>query len=136
VAGACPGPLNRAHINIPSTFQAPPKPSDYNALRAWSRSTAAPGKPTQALADRPTTCAASVAGIADVTPLEVQVAALTVNAAIREDARWDSYFDNEGCFPDLDLAAVAALEEIDEQLLANEIARAKQADLADNIAGI
>ncbi|PLW12537.1 hypothetical protein PCASD_24919 [Puccinia coronata f. sp. avenae] len=137
VAGACPGPLNRAHIDIPSSFQAPPKPSDYNAPRAWSRTTAAPGKPTQAPAGRPATCAASVAGIADVTPqLEAQVAALTVDAVIREDARWDSYFDDEGCFPDLDPAAVAALEELDEQLLANEIARAEQADLADDIAGI
>ncbi|PLW15555.1 hypothetical protein PCASD_24617 [Puccinia coronata f. sp. avenae] len=136
VAGACPGPLNRAHIDIPSSFQAPPKPSDYNALCAWSRTTAAPGKPTQAPAGRPATRAASVAGIADVTPLEAQVAALKVDAAIREDVRWDSYFDDEGCFPDPDPAAIAALEELDEQLLANEIARAEQADLADEIAGI
>ncbi|PLW29490.1 hypothetical protein PCASD_24067 [Puccinia coronata f. sp. avenae] len=136
VAGACPGPLNWAHINIPSSFQVPPKPSDYNAPRAWSRPTAALGKPTQAQAGCPATRAASVAGIADVTPLEAQVAALTVDAAIREDARWDSYFNDEGFFPDLDPAAVAALEELDEQLLANEIARAKQANLADDIAGI
>ncbi|PLW41176.1 hypothetical protein PCASD_10116 [Puccinia coronata f. sp. avenae] len=124
VAGACPGPLNRAHINIPSTFQAPPKPPNYNAPRAWNRPTAAPGKPTHAPAGCPTTRAASVAGIADVTPLEAQV------AAIREDARWGSYFNSEGCFPNLDPAAVAALEELNEQLLANEIVKAKQADLA------
>jgi hypothetical protein len=63
------------------------------------------------------------------------VAWITVDAAIREDARWDAYFDDKGCFPDLNPAAVAALADLDEQLLANEIARAEQADLAAEIAG-
>ncbi|PLW37205.1 hypothetical protein PCANC_24089 [Puccinia coronata f. sp. avenae] len=120
-AGACPGPLNRAHIDIPTTFRAP--------------SITTPGRPTQAPAGRPPAQAATVAAIADTTPLEAQVAGLTVDAAIREDTRWDSYFDAEGCFPDLNPATVASLAELDNQLLTNEIERAEQANLADAIAG-
>ncbi|PLW28631.1 hypothetical protein PCANC_23032 [Puccinia coronata f. sp. avenae] len=132
---SCPGPLNRAHINIPTTFQALPNLSDYSAPQAWSGSITTPGRPTQAPAGCPPARAATVAAIADTTPLEAQVAGLTVDAAIREDAHWDSYFDNKGCFPNLDPAAVAALAELDNQLLTNEIERAKQANLADAIAG-
>jgi hypothetical protein len=85
---------------------------------------------------RPPTPAASVAGIADATPLEARV-----DAAIREDARHDQEFDDEGCFPPLGTAAVAALEDLNKQLLQNEIDHATQAytgwneNLADNIAG-
>ncbi|EFP93292.2 uncharacterized protein PGTG_19060 [Puccinia graminis f. sp. tritici CRL 75-36-700-3] len=134
-AGACPGPIDRSRIDIPSGFATPEKPANYVAPRAWSRPTATPGKPTQPLAGRPSTRAASVAGVTDTTPLEAQVSALTLDAAIREDNRWDTYFDDEGCFPSLEPAAVAALEDLDSQLLANEIAKAEQADLADAIAG-
>ncbi|KAA1131544.1 hypothetical protein PGTUg99_029529 [Puccinia graminis f. sp. tritici] len=134
-AGACPGPIDQSRIDIPSGFATPEKPANYVAPRAWSRPTATPGKPTQPPAGRPSTRAASVAGITDTTPLEAQVSALTLDAAIREDNRWDTYFDDEGCFPSLEPAAVAALEDLDSQLLANEIAKAEQADLADAIAG-
>ncbi|KAA1075611.1 hypothetical protein PGTUg99_031883 [Puccinia graminis f. sp. tritici] len=132
------GPLNRAHVDIPANYQAPTKPADYSAPRAWSNpsgpsSTA--GKPTQPPAGRPSTRAASVAGVTDVTPLEAQVSALQLDAAIRDDSRWDTYFDDEGCYPSMDPAAVAALEDLDKQLLANEIEKAEQADLADAIAG-
>ncbi|EFP74792.1 uncharacterized protein PGTG_01385 [Puccinia graminis f. sp. tritici CRL 75-36-700-3] len=134
-AGACPGPIDRSRIDIPSTFPTPVKPADYVAPRSWGKPTAAPGKATQAPAGRPSTRAASVAGIADTTPLEAQVSALTLDAAMREDGRWDTYFDDEGCFPSLEPAAVAALEDLDSQLLANEIEKAEQAALADAIAG-
>ncbi|KAA1084255.1 hypothetical protein PGT21_022570 [Puccinia graminis f. sp. tritici] len=134
-AGACPGPIDRSRIDIPSGFATPEKPANYVAPRAWSRPNATPGKPTQPPAGRPSTRAASVAGVTDTTPLEAQVSALTLDAAIREDNRWDTYFDDEGCFPSLEPAAVAALEDLDSQLLANEIAKAEQADLADAIAG-
>jgi hypothetical protein len=134
-SGACPGPIDRSCIDIPSSFATPIKPADYVAPRAWSRPAAAPGKSTQAPARRPPTRAASVAGVTDTTPLEAQVSALTLDAAMREDGRWDTYFDDEGCFPSLEPAAVAALEDLDSQLLANEIEKAEQADLADAIAG-
>jgi hypothetical protein len=140
-SGTCPGPIDRTYIEIPSSFQTPPKPINYTPPRAWSKPTAAPGKATQPAAGRPPTRAASVAGIADVTPLEARVAALTVNAAIREDARHDQEFDDEGCFPSLDTAAVSALEDLDKQLLQNEIDQATQMytgwtdNLADDIAG-
>ncbi|PLW47934.1 hypothetical protein PCASD_04906 [Puccinia coronata f. sp. avenae] len=104
VAGACLGPLNQSHVNIPSSFQTPPKPPDYSAPRAWSKSTMAPGISTQAPAGRPPVCASSVAAISETTPLEAHVAGITVDAAIREDARWDAYFDDKGCFPDLNPA--------------------------------
>ncbi|KAA1119720.1 hypothetical protein PGT21_032527 [Puccinia graminis f. sp. tritici] len=138
VNGGCPGPLNRAHVDIPANYQAPAKPADYSAPHAWSNPSgpsSTPGKPTQPPAGRPSTRAASVAGITDVTPLEAQVSALQLDAAIREDDRWDTYFDDEGCYPSMDPAAVAALEDLDKQLLANEIEKAEQADLADAIAG-
>ncbi|EFP81901.2 uncharacterized protein PGTG_08150 [Puccinia graminis f. sp. tritici CRL 75-36-700-3] len=134
-AGACPGPIDLSGINIPSKFATPIKPADYVAPRTWGKPTATPGKPTQAPAGRPATRAASVAGITDTTPLEAQVSALTLDAAMQEDGRWDTYFNDEGCFPSLELAAVAALEDLDSQLLANEIEKAEQADLADAIAG-
>jgi hypothetical protein len=70
-----------------------------------------------------------------MTPLEAHVAGLTVNAAIREDAHWDADFNDKGCFPNLDPEAVAALADLNEQLLANKIARAEQEDLAEEIAG-
>ncbi|KAA1072627.1 hypothetical protein PGTUg99_002139 [Puccinia graminis f. sp. tritici] len=35
--GACPRPIDRSHINIPSTFQTPTKALDYVAPRACSR---------------------------------------------------------------------------------------------------
>ncbi|KAA1116099.1 hypothetical protein PGTUg99_034972 [Puccinia graminis f. sp. tritici] len=134
-AGACPGPIDRSRIDIPPTFETPIKPVDYVAPLAWGKPTAAPGKPTHAPAGRPSTRAASVAGITDATPLEAQVSALTLDAAVREDGRWDTYFNDEGCFPSLEPAAVAALEDLDSQLLANEIEKAEQAHLADAIAG-
>ncbi|PLW23719.1 hypothetical protein PCASD_16769 [Puccinia coronata f. sp. avenae] len=134
-AGACPGPLNRSHVNIPSSFQTPPKPPDYSAPRAWSKSTTTPGRSTQAPAGCPPFRTSSVAAISEMTPLEAHVAGLTVNAAIREDAHWDADFNDKGCFPNLDPEAVAALADLDEQLLANKIARAEQEDLAEEIAG-
>ncbi|EHS63996.1 uncharacterized protein PGTG_21927 [Puccinia graminis f. sp. tritici CRL 75-36-700-3] len=135
VNGGCPGPLNRAHVDIPANYQAPTKLADYSAPRAWSSPSGpspTPGKPTQPPAGQPSTRAASVAGVTDVTPLEAQVSALQLDAAIRDDGRWDTYFDDEGCYPSMEPAAVAALEDLDKQLLANEI---EKADLADAIAG-
>ncbi|PLW31260.1 hypothetical protein PCANC_22895 [Puccinia coronata f. sp. avenae] len=93
------------------------------------------GRSTQAPAGCPPVRASSVAAISETTPLEAHVAVLIVDAAIREHACWDTYFNDKGCFPNLDPAAVAALADLDEQLLANKIARAEQADLADEIAG-
>ncbi|KAA1066147.1 hypothetical protein PGT21_023181 [Puccinia graminis f. sp. tritici] len=98
------------------------------------------GRSSQPLAGQPPACAASVTGIAEVSPLGAQVAGLTVDAAIREDARLDHEFNNEGCLPALGTAAVAALEDLDAQLLQNEIDRATQlssgwtGNLADDIA--
>jgi hypothetical protein len=129
--GTCPGPINRAHIDIPASYQTPPKPLNYVAPRAWSKEVPAPGKPT----NRPAVRAASVAGISASSPLEAQVSALTLDAAIREDNRFGDPFDDEGCFPSLDAAAMAALEDLDNQLLLNEIEKVTQADLADRIAG-
>ncbi|KAA1071695.1 hypothetical protein PGT21_016647 [Puccinia graminis f. sp. tritici] len=134
-SGTCPGPIDRSHIEIPSKFQTPPKPPNYSAPRAWSKETATPGKPTHPPAGRPTARAATVAGISEESPLEAQVSALTLEAAIREDNRFDSQFDDKGCFPSLDTAAIAALEDLDNQLLLNEIEKVTQADLADRIAG-
>ncbi|KAA1126982.1 hypothetical protein PGTUg99_034727 [Puccinia graminis f. sp. tritici] len=140
-AGACPGPIDRSHINIPNNFQTPTKLLDYVAPCAWSRPTAGPGRSSQPPAGRPPARAASVAGIAEVSPLEAQVAGLTVDAAIREDARLDHEFDDEGCIPALGTAAVAALEDLNAQLLQNKIDRATQissgwtGNLADDIAG-
>ncbi|KAA1100887.1 hypothetical protein PGTUg99_032085 [Puccinia graminis f. sp. tritici] len=42
-AGACPGPIDRSHINIPNDFQTPTKPLNYVAPRAWSKPTTGPG---------------------------------------------------------------------------------------------
>ncbi|EHS63317.1 uncharacterized protein PGTG_21622 [Puccinia graminis f. sp. tritici CRL 75-36-700-3] len=127
-----------AHVDIPANYQAPAKPVDYSAPRAWSSPSgpsSTPGKPTQPPAGRPSARAASVAGVTDITPLEAQVSVLQLDAAIREDGRWDTYFDDEGYYPSMEPAAVAALKDLDRQLLPNKIEKAKQADLADAIAG-
>ncbi|KAA1110311.1 hypothetical protein PGT21_017638 [Puccinia graminis f. sp. tritici] len=140
-AGACPGPIDRSHINIPNDFQTPTKPLNYVAPCAWSKPTTGPGRSSQPPAGRPPARAASVAGIAEITPLEAHVAGLTIDAAIRQDSLMDHEFDDEGCFPALGTAAVAALEDLDNQLLQNEIEQATQAsnswtgNLADDIAG-
>jgi hypothetical protein len=76
-----------------------------------------------------------VAGISAGLTLEAQVLALTLDAAIREDNRFDSQFNNKGCFPSLDAAAMAVLEDLDNQLLLNKIEKVTQDDLADRIAG-
>ncbi|EFP88105.2 uncharacterized protein PGTG_12552 [Puccinia graminis f. sp. tritici CRL 75-36-700-3] len=125
-AGSCPGPIDRSGINIPSKFATQIKLADYVAPQAWSRSTAMPGKPTQAPAGCPSTCAASVAGITDTTSLEAQVSALTLEAAIQD-----------GTLILMMKAASLVLNrpDLDSQLLANKIEKAKQADLADAIAG-
>ncbi|KAA1117633.1 hypothetical protein PGT21_017509 [Puccinia graminis f. sp. tritici] len=140
-AGACPGPIDRSHINIPNEFQTPTKPLDYVAPRAWSKPAAGPGRSSQPPAGQPPARAASVAGIAEATPLEAHVAGLTLDAAIRQETLMDHEFDNEGCFLALRTAAVAALEDLDNQLLQNKIDRATQSstswtnNLADDIAG-
>ncbi|KAA1129565.1 hypothetical protein PGTUg99_029430 [Puccinia graminis f. sp. tritici] len=138
-SGTCPGPINRSRINITSTFQTPSKPSNleisnYSTFRAWSKEGPTPGKPTHPPAGRPTAWAATVAGISTELPLEAQVSALTLDTAIREDNQFESKFDNEGYFPSLNTAALAALEDLDNQLLLNKIEKFTQADLADHIA--
>jgi hypothetical protein len=50
-SGTCPGPIDRSHINIPSTFQTPSKPSNYSTPRAWSKEGPIPGKATHQLDD-------------------------------------------------------------------------------------
>jgi hypothetical protein len=76
-----------------------------------------------------------VAGISTGSPLEAQVSALTLDAEIWEDNRFESHCDNEGCFPSLDAAAVAVLEDLGNQLLLNKIEKVTQVDLATRIAG-
>ncbi|KAA1109534.1 hypothetical protein PGTUg99_017717 [Puccinia graminis f. sp. tritici] len=81
-AGACPGPIDCSHINIPNNFQTPTKPLDYVAPRAWSKPTTGPRQSSQPPASRPPAQAASVAGVAEMTPLEAHVAGLTIDTAI------------------------------------------------------
>ncbi|PLW31516.1 hypothetical protein PCASD_20617 [Puccinia coronata f. sp. avenae] len=138
-AGDCPGLIDRSHIIIPSTFQTPTKPIDYVAPRAWNKPAASPGRSLQPPAGRPPIRAASVAGIMVNTPHDVHVAALTVDAAIKEARRFYlNHFDNEGCFPLLSPAAIAAIEALDAQHWLNEANEAKQAcqDLANIIAAL
>ncbi|KAA1112393.1 hypothetical protein PGTUg99_017323 [Puccinia graminis f. sp. tritici] len=41
-AGACPGPIDRSRIDIPSGFATPEKPANHVAPRAWNRPTTTP----------------------------------------------------------------------------------------------
>ncbi|PLW41019.1 hypothetical protein PCANC_21402 [Puccinia coronata f. sp. avenae] len=121
------------------TFQTPTKPIDYVSPCAWNKPAAGPGRSLQPPAGRPPIRAASVAGITVNTPHDVHVAALTVDAAIEEARRFYlDHFDNEGCFPLLSPAAIAAIEALDAQRWLNEANEAKQAcqDLANIIAAL
>jgi hypothetical protein len=86
--GTCPHALDRAFVEIPASFKAPPMPEGWKPLgrRNNSPPTTA-GKPTQAPAGRPPTKAASVAGVAE-----------------------------SNLFPSLDAASVSALAALDEEL--------------------
>jgi hypothetical protein len=89
VPGTCPGPIDRAYINILDTFVAPPKPAAYKLPKASSGPASTPlaGRTTQAPAGQPANCSTTVAGIEEVA-----------------------------LYPDLDVASVAAFQEIDEEL--------------------
>ncbi|KNF03993.1 hypothetical protein, variant [Puccinia striiformis f. sp. tritici PST-78] len=65
--GTCPGPVDRLKIHIPSSFVAPPKPTNYVAPTAWTKAQAASGKapPPHLPAGRQTSRPAGVAGISD-----------------------------------------------------------------------
>ncbi|POW05707.1 hypothetical protein PSTT_09455 [Puccinia striiformis] len=119
-AGACPGPIDKKFIPIPDSFITPPNPPNYTPPRAWTYSQAQPGRPTQPPAGRPSTQAATVAGVSEAN--QEELAAL---AAVQEELVRDGLFsytteDLEGCYGRLDSASVAAYGDIDTQRWANE----------------
>ncbi|POW01596.1 hypothetical protein PSTT_12363 [Puccinia striiformis] len=65
--GTCPGPVDRLRVPIPPSFVAPPKPTNYVAPTAWTKTQAASGKapPPHLPAGRQTSRPAGVAGISD-----------------------------------------------------------------------
>ncbi|KAA1066844.1 hypothetical protein PGT21_000651 [Puccinia graminis f. sp. tritici] len=96
-AGACPGPIDRSRIDIPSGFATPE-----------NRPTMLPHEP----------------GVADYYTRKAHTTS--------GGTSFNSRCERRGLEP----AAVAALESLESQLLANEISKAEQADLADAIAEI
>ncbi|PLW26212.1 hypothetical protein PCASD_26025, partial [Puccinia coronata f. sp. avenae] len=107
--GACPGPINKAYIEIPSTFKTPPKPADYRPPRPRGPTQSTAGKPTQAPAGRPSGKSASVAA-AEATPLfpNLDKALVAGFAAIDKELR---LAQTEG------VACIAALTELGSTLL-------------------
>ncbi|PLW24672.1 hypothetical protein PCASD_07561 [Puccinia coronata f. sp. avenae] len=84
--GSCPNTLNCAYVEIPASFVTPPEPSDYKPPKAGAPSPSGAGKPTQGPAGR--------------APSKASVAAL----------------DDNGEFPKLNVASVAAFAAVDEEL--------------------
>jgi hypothetical protein len=80
--GACPNPVSRTYINIPTTYVAPTKPPNYKPPKAWTAPHTAAGKPTQALAGRP----ATVAGVTEEQLFpDLDAASVAAFAAIDEE---------------------------------------------------
>ncbi|KAH9454285.1 hypothetical protein Pst134EB_014379 [Puccinia striiformis f. sp. tritici] len=119
-AGACPGPINKKYLPIPDSFVTPPKPVNYSPPRAWSSPSSAPGRPTNPPAGRPSTRAATVAGVAEEDQFDTAALA-SVQEALAKDGLFDYAFeDTEGCYGHLDAAAIAGLEEMHVQRWKNE----------------
>ncbi|KAI9605855.1 hypothetical protein H4Q26_004224 [Puccinia striiformis f. sp. tritici PST-130] len=103
ISGGCPGPLNRYRVPIPTTFKAPPKPSNYVAPQAWKGPN-----------NRP---APSNAGRATSRPAGV--------AAVTDDGNGDQVDPINDADPEADeldyLASISALAIVDGELMASEI---------------
>ncbi|PLW51156.1 hypothetical protein PCASD_02465 [Puccinia coronata f. sp. avenae] len=54
VHGTCLAPIDQSRIQIPTTFTAPTKPTNYTPPKAWGPNQSAAGKPTQPPAGRAT----------------------------------------------------------------------------------
>ncbi|POW18448.1 hypothetical protein PSHT_05793 [Puccinia striiformis] len=135
-AGACPGPINKKYLPIPDSFVTPPKPVNYSPPRAWSSPSSAPGRPTNPPAGRPSTRAATVAGVAEEDQFDTAALA-SVQEALAKDGLFDYAFeDTEGCYGHLDAAAIAGLEEMHVQRWKNEDEKAEEdaKDWAENFA--
>ncbi|OAV96217.1 hypothetical protein PTTG_03443 [Puccinia triticina 1-1 BBBD Race 1] len=64
--GNCPGPMDRARVNVPTNFKPPPKPTAYTRPKAWSGPQGpAQGARTNTGPERPTGGPAGVAGVAE-----------------------------------------------------------------------
>ncbi|OAV98806.1 hypothetical protein PTTG_05337 [Puccinia triticina 1-1 BBBD Race 1] len=62
-AGTCPGPAYRGPIDIFSSFTVPPKPADYVAPQAWTKTQAASNRPSVGQPGRPTGKPAGIAAL-------------------------------------------------------------------------
>ncbi|KAH9455220.1 hypothetical protein Pst134EA_022692 [Puccinia striiformis f. sp. tritici] len=103
ISGGCPGPLNRYRVPIPTTFKAPPKPSNYVAPQAWKGPN---NRPVPSNAGRATSRPAGV-------------------AAVTDDGNGDQVDPINDADPEADeldyLASISALAIVDGELMASEI---------------
>ncbi|KAH9446505.1 hypothetical protein Pst134EA_030422 [Puccinia striiformis f. sp. tritici] len=68
VYGSCTKPVNKRWVDIPQSFQTPPRPTNYQPPKAQGSPHNPAGKPTHAPAGRPPLRSASLAAVSDITP--------------------------------------------------------------------
>ncbi|KAH9460498.1 hypothetical protein Pst134EB_008669 [Puccinia striiformis f. sp. tritici] len=112
--GACTKPLNKRWVEIPTSFQTPPRPADYRQPTAQSSSAA--GKPTHPPAGRPPARSASLAAIADTSdPAPANSDYVDVVDAIEMDDRlFEEATVDDNLPPDLTATDWATFREIDD----------------------
>ncbi|KAA1131050.1 hypothetical protein PGTUg99_029477 [Puccinia graminis f. sp. tritici] len=133
--GTCPGPLDRSIVPIPPSFVAPAKPSDYKRPTPRNGTQSVAGKPTNLPAGRPSPKTASVSALAEedlysaldeaaVSAIqlmddELELAKTEKKLAETQEKQPEKATFNisgDNFFPEMDRAAVAALEDLDKHL--------------------
>ncbi|KAH9459288.1 hypothetical protein Pst134EA_019443 [Puccinia striiformis f. sp. tritici] len=116
--GTCTKPLNKRWVEIPTSFQTPPRPTNYQPPKALSSPTNPAGKPTHPPAGRPPLRSASVAAASE-TPTDVTTTSGTdyvdvVDAIDMDLLTFDQSIIDDSLPPDLTPGDYATFKEIDD----------------------
>ncbi|KNF03105.1 hypothetical protein PSTG_03689 [Puccinia striiformis f. sp. tritici PST-78] len=116
--GTCTKPLNKQWVEIPTSFQTPPRPVNYQPPKALGSPTGIAGKPTHPPAGRPPLRSASVAAVVE-TPTDITTTSGTdyvdvVDAIDMDLLAFDEAAIDDSLPPDLTPGDYATFKEIDD----------------------
>ncbi|KNE97473.1 hypothetical protein PSTG_09305 [Puccinia striiformis f. sp. tritici PST-78] len=116
--GACTKPLNKRWVDIPASFQTPPRPANYQPPKALGTPTSTAGKQTHPPAGRPPLRSASVAVVSE-TPTDVTNTSGTdyvdvVDAIDMDHLTFDKAIIDNSLPPDLTPGNYAIFKEIND----------------------
>ncbi|KAH9472284.1 hypothetical protein Pst134EA_002907 [Puccinia striiformis f. sp. tritici] len=111
--GACTKPLNKRWVDIPTSFQTPPRPANYQPPKALGTPTSTAGKPTHPPAGRPPLRSASVAVVSE-TPTDVTNTSGTDYVDVVDAIDMDHLTFDDSLPPDLTPGNYAIFKEIDD----------------------